>query len=182
VNFTGEVESVLLATSLLGSGGVELLGFFEAEALGVDVDLLGAVDETIDEGDDARGVREDLAPGGKGLVGAEEKGLLGVVSAGDDLEEEVGVAAVVREVADLVDAQQVRDGVAAETAGERGGTSAPFSAAPMALSVTRRASSTQQSEYSKPRVYWSRIGVPSGSRRRSSMRVPGSFLRPPRWS
>src|SRR5690606_30811088 len=41
----------------------------------------------------------------------------------------------------------------AEMAGERVSTSAPFSAALMALSVTRRASSTQQSEYSKPRVY-----------------------------
>src|SRR5690606_11240435 len=68
----------------------------------------------------------------------------------------------------------------AETAGERVSTRAPFSAAPTAFSVTRRASSTQQSEYSKPRVYWSRIGVPSGSRERSSVRVPGSFLRPPR--
>ena len=54
--------------------------------------------------------------------------------------------------------------------------------APTAFSTTRRASSTQQSEYSKPRVYLSRSGAPSGSRRRSSARVPGSFLRPPRWS
>lgn len=83
MNFTGEVQSVLLGATLLGSGSVELLGFFEAEALGVDVDDLGAVDETIDEGDDAGGVREDLAPGGEGLVGAEEKRLLGLVSPGD---------------------------------------------------------------------------------------------------
>ena len=66
--------------------------------------------------------------------------------------------------------------------GVRVSTSAPFSAAPTAFSTTSRASSTQQSEYSKPRVYLSRSGAPSGSLRRSSARVPGSFLRPPRWS
>jgi hypothetical protein len=52
---------VLLAAALLGAGGAQFLGFFEAVALGVDVDDLGAVDEAVDEGDDAGGVGEDLA-------------------------------------------------------------------------------------------------------------------------
>jgi hypothetical protein len=112
---------VLLGAAAGGAGGVELLGFFEAVALGVDVDDLGAVDEAVDERDDAGGVREDLAPFGEGLVGAEQNGLLRVVAAGDDLEEKVGVAAVVGEVADLVDAEQVGHGVAMEASGERDG-------------------------------------------------------------
>jgi hypothetical protein len=94
--------SVLLGTALLGASGAELLGLLEAVTFGVDVDDLGAVDEAVDEGDDAGGVREDLAPRRERLVGAEQDGALGVVTAGDDLEEEVRVAAVVREVADLV--------------------------------------------------------------------------------
>src|SRR4051812_41616651 len=104
---------MLFGTALLGASGVELLGFLEAVALGVDVDDLRAVDEAIYEGDDAGGVREDLAPRGEGLVGTEEDGLVDVVATGDDLEEEIGVAAVVGEVADLVDAEEMRHGVAA---------------------------------------------------------------------
>ena len=87
--------------SPLGAGGGELLGLFEAVAVGFDVDDLGTVDEAVDEGDDAGGVGEDLVPLGEGLVGAEQDGLACVVAAGDDLEEEVVVAAVVGQVSDL---------------------------------------------------------------------------------
>jgi hypothetical protein len=59
--------SVLLAASL-GSGSVELLGFLEAVALGFDFDDLGALDEAVDECDDAGGVGEDLAPLEKALL------------------------------------------------------------------------------------------------------------------
>src|SRR6185437_1479560 len=45
----------------------------------------------------------------------------GVVAARDDLEEEVGVAAVVREVADLVDAQELRDRVTPQATRKRDG-------------------------------------------------------------
>ena len=92
MKFTGEGRSVLLRATLLGAGGAELLGFLEAVALGVDVDDLGPMNEPIDERDDAGGVREDFAPRGEGLVGTEQHGSLGVVAAGDDLEEQVGVA------------------------------------------------------------------------------------------
>ena len=74
MKFTGEgqLRSVLLRAALPGAGGVELLGLLEAVALGVDVDDLGAMNEAIDERDDAGGVREDLAPLLEGLVGAEQ--------------------------------------------------------------------------------------------------------------
>ena len=71
------------------------------------------MDEAVDEGDDAGGVWKDLAPFGEGLVGAEQYAAVCIVATCDDLEEEVGVAAVVREVADLVDAEEVRQCVAA---------------------------------------------------------------------
>ena len=59
---------------------------------------------------------------------------------------------------------------------------APRAAASRAFSTTRRASSVQQSEYSKARVKRGCSGAPAGSRRRSSVRVPGRILRPPMWS
>jgi glycosyltransferase involved in cell wall biosynthesis len=64
--------------------------------------------------------------------------------------------------------------------GERVSTSAPRSAASTAFNTTSRASSTQQSEYSKPRLYASLMAAPSGSRCRFRVRVAGSFFRPPR--
>ncbi|XXT29316.1 hypothetical protein WMF45_44440 [Sorangium sp. So ce448] len=71
------------------------------------------MDEPVDERDDARGVREDLAPVGECLVRAEQQRLLRVVATGDDLEKQVGVAAVVGEVADFVDAEKRGERVAA---------------------------------------------------------------------
>src|ERR1700753_3929132 len=62
-----------------------------------------------------------LGLGRGGFFGAEEERLLCVVAARDDLEEEVGVATVVREVADLVDAQKVRHRVTVESSCERRG-------------------------------------------------------------
>jgi hypothetical protein len=88
-----------------------LLGFLEAVAVAVDFENLGAMDEAVDEGDGAGGMREDLGPVVEGLVGAEQDGLGGVVATGDDLEEEVGVAAAVGEVADLVDAEELGLGI-----------------------------------------------------------------------
>ena len=92
-----------LLVSLLGAGDSEFFGLFETIAVGFDVDDFGAVDEAIDERDDAGGMRKHFAPLREGLVGAEQNGLLSVVAPRDDLEEQVGVAAVVRQIADLVD-------------------------------------------------------------------------------
>ena len=58
---------------MLGASGSALLGFLEAVAFGVDVDDLGAVDETIDERDDASGAREDLGPLGGSVNGGTQE-------------------------------------------------------------------------------------------------------------
>ena len=80
------------------------------------MDNLAAVDQAVDKGDDARGVRENIGPLGEGLVGGEHDGLERLVAPGDDLEEQIGVAAVVGQVADLVDAQKLRVSVVAQPA------------------------------------------------------------------
>ncbi|CAH0292702.1 hypothetical protein SRABI66_04311 [Stenotrophomonas lactitubi] len=56
---------------------------------------------------------------------------------------------------------------------------APFSRAAMALSTTRRASSTQQSEYSKPLVISLFSGLSAPNLR---LLEPASFSRLPKWS
>jgi len=90
-----------------------LFGLLEAIGLALDGDDLRVVDEAVDQGDDTGGVGEDLAPFGKRAVGGDEGGL-GLVAARDDLEEQVGVAVGVAEIADLVDDQQARAGVDAQ--------------------------------------------------------------------
>jgi len=51
-----------------GFGRGLLLSFFEAIAVAVDGEDLGAMHQAIDEGDDAGGVWEDLVPFTKALV------------------------------------------------------------------------------------------------------------------
>lgn len=79
------------------------------------------MDEAIDEGDDAGGVGEDLAPSSEGLVGGEEDGGVCGVAPGDDLEEEVCVSLMAGEVSNLIDAQELGCEVGPEPALERGG-------------------------------------------------------------
>jgi hypothetical protein len=62
-----------------------LLGFFEAVAVDVDGEDLGAMDQPIDEGDDAGGVGEDLIPFSKGFVGRQNGGPL-LITARNDFE------------------------------------------------------------------------------------------------
>ena len=62
------------------------------------------MDESVDEGDDASGIGKDVIPLGEGFVSSQDDGALEVPSS-NDLEEEVGVAVVVGEIADLVDAR-----------------------------------------------------------------------------
>jgi hypothetical protein len=59
------------------------------------------VHESIDERDDATGVGEDFGPFAEGLVGDNDHGAA-LIAASDDLEEQVGVAGVIREIPDLV--------------------------------------------------------------------------------
>ena len=90
----------------LGFAGGALLSLLEAIAFAFEGDDLGAVQQPIDERDDAGGVGEDLVPFAEGFVGGEENGALLLVAAGDHLEEQIGVACVVGEIADLVDGEQ----------------------------------------------------------------------------
>jgi len=60
--------------------------------------------------------------------------------------------------------------------------SAPRSFASSALSTTSRESSTQQSEYSNPRLSDGLRIAPCGGWRRSTLFVGGSSFRPPIWS
>ena len=70
-------------------------------------------------GDDTGGGGEHVAPFGEGFIGRDED-RHGEVPAGDDLEEEVGIAVVVVEVSDLVDGEKLRAGEASQTPGEGG--------------------------------------------------------------
>ena len=49
--------------------GRAFLGLLEAVGVALDRDDLGVVEQAIDEGDDAGGAGEDLAPFGEGAVG-----------------------------------------------------------------------------------------------------------------
>jgi hypothetical protein len=71
------------------------------------------VDEPIDERDDAGCVGEHLVPFGKRAVGGDE-GAGVLVAARDELEQEVGMAVGVGEIADLIDDEQARTYVAAQ--------------------------------------------------------------------
>src|SRR5215470_17611671 len=80
---------------------------------------LGMMDEAIDEGDDAGSVGEHLVPFDERTVGSDERARL-LVAARDELEEEVGVAVGVGEVADLIDDEEARTYVAAQAPAQCG--------------------------------------------------------------
>ena len=62
--------------------------------------------QSVDNGDDAGRVREHLAPFGKRTVGGHD-GRLELVTAIDDIEQQIGVAIAVGEVTDFIDDQHV---------------------------------------------------------------------------
>ena len=76
------------------------------------------MDEAVDEGDDAGGVGEGFAPLGEGPVCVDYGGAL-LAAAGDDIEQQIGMAIAIGEVADLVDHQQLLAGVESELALEQ---------------------------------------------------------------
>ena len=94
------VDLCALAFALLGA----LAGFLEAIGFALDGDDLGVVDQPIDQGDDSGGVGKDLVPLAERSVGGDEDGFF-LVATADDLEQQVGVAIGVGEVADLIDDQ-----------------------------------------------------------------------------
>src|SRR5206468_6568415 len=72
---------------------------------------VGMVSKPIDERDDAGGVGKDAVPVLEGEVGGDEQRAPLFIARVDDFVEEIGGVVVVGEVADLVDAEQVRSGV-----------------------------------------------------------------------
>jgi len=92
------------------SGRFALVCFLGAVGVALDLDDLGMMHEAIDDGDDAGGVGEHRVPFGKDAVGGHDRGL-GFVAPVHDLEQQVGVAVGIGEVADLVDEQHLRAGV-----------------------------------------------------------------------
>ena len=96
----------MLAQAGLGALGGVLPGLTESMALAVELDDFAAVDEAVDEGDDAGGAGEPVGPLGEGFVGGDEDGLV-EGAPGDALEEEVGVSVVVVEVAALVASEEL---------------------------------------------------------------------------
>ena len=96
--------------ALVGS----LLCFLEPVGLALDGEDFGVMDETIDEGDHASGIGKDLAPFCEWAVGGHD-GALVLVTSTDELEQQVGMAIGIGEVSDLVDDEQARVGVAAQS-------------------------------------------------------------------
>ena len=94
------------------------LGLFKSIAVAFQGDEFGAVDEAVDEGDHTSGVGEDVVPFPERFVGGEDNGAV-LISARDDLEEEVGIAVVIGEIAELVDTKDSGLGVAAKAPGKR---------------------------------------------------------------
>ena len=83
------------------------LRFFDAIRVTFNGNELAVMHQSIDQGDHTAGVGEDLGPFGKGLVGREDDGAFVIVTPGDDLEEQVCIAGVVGEIADLIYAEQL---------------------------------------------------------------------------
>ncbi len=82
-------------------------GIPAAVAVALDDEDVGVMDDAVDEGGGAGSVGEDGGPLAERQVGGEDEALA-LVAAAHDLEEEVGVAVVVGEVADLVDHEKTR--------------------------------------------------------------------------
>src|SRR3954471_11666085 len=100
-------------------GGSFLGGAGGAQAVGVGAggDDVGAEGQPVDHRGGEAGVGEGAAPfGERGVARAGDGGLL--LAGGDDLEQQFGAAGVEVDVADLVEAEQVQAGVAADDAGE----------------------------------------------------------------
>ena len=75
---------------------------------------MGVEGEPVHDGGGEPGVGESVAPFGEGCVGGAGDGGA-FFPGGDDLEQQLGAAGIEGEVADLIEAEQVEPGVAAET-------------------------------------------------------------------
>ena len=93
------------------------LGVSAAIALALDGDDVAMVDDPIDECGGAGGIGKNRGPFAEVEVGSEDDTLLLIPSI-DNLEEQIGIAVVVGEIAKFVDAQQLEAAVVAESAVE----------------------------------------------------------------
>ncbi len=94
---------------LFGPTCAALAGGAEPVGLGAGFDDVGVEGGAVDDGGDEAGVGDDLAPFAEGEVrGQGDRGLL--LAFGEDLEQELGAAGVELDVAELVEAEQVRGG------------------------------------------------------------------------
>ena len=89
----------------------------EAPGLAAGVDDVGAVGEAVNDGFGQAGVGEDPGPLAEGQVGGDDQAAA-FVAFGEDLEDELGGAVWEREVAELVEDQELGAGVAADDPGE----------------------------------------------------------------
>ena len=89
----------------------------EPVAVGAGLDDVGVEGEPVDDGGCEAGVGEGVAPFGEGGVGGAGDGGA-FFPGGDDLEQQFRATWIQGQVADLVQAEQVESGVAAEDAGE----------------------------------------------------------------
>ena len=90
-------------------GGLEqarLPLFPQTITLAFDIDRDGMVEQSIENrrGDD--GIPEDLAPGAEALIAGEQNRAL-LIAPGDELEEQIGALPINRDIADLVNDQEL---------------------------------------------------------------------------
>src|ERR1700674_4548275 len=85
----------------------------------LDGEDLGVVDQAIDQGDDAGGVWKDLAPFGEGPVGGDDRAVV-LVTAADELEQQVGMTIGIGEISDLVDHQKTGAGIVTQAPAQGG--------------------------------------------------------------
>src|SRR5919108_3260158 len=105
------VTSAGSGSALAGSGGAQPVG------VGAGVDDVRVEGEPVDDGGAEPGVGEGGGPFAEGGVGGDGDGGA-FFSFGEDLEQQLGAAAVELEVAQLVQAEQVDPAVAGDGAGQ----------------------------------------------------------------
>jgi hypothetical protein len=113
----GSCASSRVGSSGGGPGALALEAVTEAPGLGAGVDDVRAVREAIDDGLREPRIGEDLGPFAEGQVGGDDQAAA-FVALGEDLEDELGGAVGQREVAELVDDDELGAGVTGNDAGE----------------------------------------------------------------
>src|SRR5213592_4012172 len=111
-----QVRSSKIPHPWLGGGGLDRLheaGFelvLQPVGIAADIDGDRVMEHAVEDRRGDHAVAEDVAPTAEALVAGQDH-RPALVAAADELEEEIGAGAVDREIADLVDDEQARDGV-----------------------------------------------------------------------